>query len=95
MNRDELLTKVKGLSEKAEAMMAEKALELEKELAAKAELYRWCREQMMLIHQIKYQFSQEVSRIHQEAARLNQEMRAEMDKLRCNTMLSFGQTSDI
>lgn len=86
MNRTELIAKLQALSEKSETMLAAKAEDLEKEQLAKSELYHWCREQMMLIHQIKYQFSQEVARIHQEAARLNQEARSEIEKLRRGNM---------
>lgn len=82
MNREELISKVKTLTETAKVMMAEKAVSLEKEQAGKTELYQWCREQLMAIHQMKYQFSQDVSHIHQECTRLNQETRNEIERMR-------------
>ena len=78
----ELIEKVQTLTAEANAMFAEKALALDKELKSKSDFYRWVREQEIAIHQLKYQFSQQVAKLNQEAARINQETRVEIDRLR-------------
>ncbi len=82
MSSQSLIEKVQGLTVAVEGMTKEKALALEAEQAHKSAVYCWVREQMMAIHQLKYQFAQEVAKLHQEALSLNQEQRQAIERLR-------------
>lgn len=82
MDRQELITKVKELSLEVEKMNTEKATSLESELARQSAFYHWCREQMMAVHQMKYQFSQEVARLNQEGRKITQEYRQQICVMR-------------
>ncbi len=82
MDRIELIGQVRELTVRTEQVLTEKASSLEQEQVAKSEFYHWCREQMMAIHQLKYQFSKEVALIHRETVRLNQDLRCKLKRLR-------------
>ncbi len=88
----ELISKIQTLTSLVESMKAEKAFHLEGEQKKRSDFYRWLREQEIDIHQLKYQFSQQISALHQEAARLNQEHRTSIERLRGGGPLVSPQT---
>lgn len=82
MNREEMIIKVNKLNEQVNQLDEIKSQRLEAEQASKSALFQWCREQMIMIHQMKYQFSQEVTQIHQEWVRVNTDARNAIDRIR-------------
>ena len=82
MDRIELVGMVRELTIRVEQMQVAKTSSLEQEQTAKSESYSWCREQMIAIHQLKYQFSKEVALLHRETVHLNQELRCKINQLR-------------
>ncbi len=82
MNRLELIGKVRELGVQVEGLNAEKASMLEREQVHQSEVYAWCREKMLAVHQMKYQFSKEVLALHQAFRHLNQEVRNQIERLR-------------
>lgn len=83
MDRTEMINKINLLTKEVESLTEIKAHRLEAEQAQKSEFFNWCRDQMISIHQMKYQFSQEVDQIHQEWVRANTDARNVIDRLRC------------
>ena len=82
MNRSELITKTAALKAEVTTMNREKTASLEAALANESTCYAWRREQMIAIHQMKYHFSKEILKLHQEFRRLNQETRCQVERLR-------------
>jgi len=82
MNRSELITKTAALKTEVSTMSREKTASLEAALASESTSYAWRREQMIAIHQMKYHFSKEILKLHQEFRRLNQEARCQIERLR-------------